>query len=229
MKILIADDHWMVRESLKQVMKRVRQAFEAFEAATFEEALDLLRAHPDIDLMLIDLIMPGFEEFEGLKRLRTEFPEIPVVVISVHEDIEYVVRSIGHGVIGYIPKSAGGHDIERALELVLSGEVSFPRRILEQSTAPAYRQAPESGAVKPGIAAIPDKDIGLLTNRERDVLDLLGRGFSVQRIATGLNLSSHTVRVHIGNLMKKLGLKDRSAAIHYAVSLANETKSGQHR
>jgi DNA-binding NarL/FixJ family response regulator len=228
MKILIADDHWMVRESLKQVMKRVRQAFEAFEAATFEEALNLLRAHPDIDLMLIDLIMPGFEEFEGLKRLRTEFPETPVVVISVHEDIEYVVRSIGHGVIGYIPKSAGGQEIERALELVLAGDVSFPRRILEQSTAQFYRQTSETAPAKPS-AAIPDKDIRVLTNRERDVLDLLGRGFSVQRIATGLNLSSHTVRVHIGNLMKKLGLKDRSAAIHYAVSIANEAKSGQHR
>lgn len=219
MKILIADDHWVVRQSLKQVMKRVRQSFQPLEAENFEDALALLRQHSDIDLMLIDLIMPGFDQFDGLKRLRSEFPDIPVVIISVHEDLDYVLRSISHGVIGYIPKSSGGEEIERAIERVLAGEVSFPRRILEQSALPAHA-AVETAAP----AAKADKGVDLLTNRERDVLDLLGRGYSVARIASALTLSSHTVRVHIGNLMKKLGFKDRSAAIHYAVSLANETK-----
>jgi DNA-binding NarL/FixJ family response regulator len=115
MRILIADDHWVVRESLKLVMKKLRQRFEPLEAATFEEAITILRAHPDVDLMLIDLIMPGFEEFAGLQRLRETFPEVPVVVISVHEDADYVLRSISFGVVGYIPKSAGGAEIERAL------------------------------------------------------------------------------------------------------------------
>ncbi|MGE0240792.1 MAG: response regulator [Parvibaculaceae bacterium] len=219
MKILIADDHWVVRESLKQVMKRVHQAFKPLEAENFADALALLRQHSDIDLMLIDLIMPGFDQFDGLKRLRSEFPDVPVVIISVHEDLDYVLKSISHGVIGYIPKSAGGKEIERAIERVLAGEVSFPRRILEQSAA-----APQAPVESPAAASAADKGMALLTNRERDVLDLLGRGYSVTRIAASLTLSSHTVRVHIGNLMKKLGFKDRSAAIHYAVSLANEAK-----
>ena len=222
MKILIADDHWVVRESLKQVMKRVHQAFKPLEAENFEDALALLRQHSDIDLMLIDLIMPGFDQFDGLKRLRSEFPDIPVVIISVHEDLDYVLRSISHGVIGYIPKSAGGAEIERAIERVLAGEVSFPRRILEQSAAQSH-----VSLESPAASSNADKGVALLTNRERDVLDLLGRGYSVARIAGALTLSSHTVRVHIGNLMKKLGFKDRSAAIHYAVSLANETKRQQ--
>jgi len=212
MKILIADDHWVVRESLKHVMKKVSRAFEPFEAATFAEALQILREHRDIELMLVDLIMPGFEEFAGLKRLRSEFPDVPIVVISVHEDFEYVIRSISHGVIGYIPKSSGAEEIVRALTLVLSGEVAFPRRILETPrTAKEWSQRVPAGG--------GSQNVGNLTNREREVLDLLGKGLSAARIASELKLSPHTVRVHVGNLMRKLGLKDRSEAIHYAVSL----------
>jgi DNA-binding NarL/FixJ family response regulator len=220
MKILIADDHWVVRESLKQVMKRVRQTFEPYEASTFAEALDILREHPDIDLMLVDLIMPGFEEFAGLQKLRSEFPDIPIVVVSVHEDVEYVVRSISHGVIGYIPKSASGKEIIRALERVLSGEVSYPRDILERS-GPSAPPAPTSLAA----GETPSGDVSTLTHREREVLDLLGRGLSASRIAKELGLSPHTVRVHLGNIMKKLGLRDRSATIHYAVNAANQAKA----
>ncbi len=225
MKIVIADDHWVVRESLKQVMRRVRQGAEAFEATTFEEALALLRQHPDIDLMLVDLIMPGFDEFAGLKRLRSEFPETPIVVVSVHEDLDYIVRSISHGVIGYIPKSAGAPEIIQALERVLAGEVSFPRHILERGSAadpaPAAsteprRQAAARSTEMPQRAAEPQP----LTNREQQVLDQLGQGHSVQRIASELGVSPHTVRVHLSNLMRKLGLKDRSAMIHYAVNQA---------
>lgn len=214
MKILIADDHWVVRESLKLVMKKVRQRFEPFEASTFEEAKAILEANPDIDLMLIDLIMPGFEEFAGLKALREKFPDVPVVVVSVHEDADYVVKSISHGVVGYIPKSAGGEEIVKALERVLSGDVSFPRYILERSLSAAGRP----GAAK-ALSAPANED--KLTERERHVIERLGKGNSVNSIAAELGLSPHTVRVHLGNIMKKLGLKDRSAAIHYAVSAAN--------
>jgi DNA-binding NarL/FixJ family response regulator len=222
MKILIADDHWVVRESLKLVMKRVRQRFEPLEAATFEEARAMLGEHPNVDLMLIDLIMPGFEEFAGLQKLREEFPDVPVVVVSVHEDADYIVRSISYGVVGYIPKSAGGEEIVRALERVLSGEVSFPRHILERSSSPARVGRPVAA---PEVKAAGEDS---LTTREKDVINRLGKGLSVSRIAEDLKLSPHTVRVHLGNIMKKLGLKDRSAAIHYAVNLANGKPSKIH-
>jgi DNA-binding NarL/FixJ family response regulator len=219
MKILIADDHWVVRESLKLVMKKVRQRFEPLEAATFEEARSMLRQHPDVDLMLIDLIMPGFEEFAGLQKLREEFPDVPVVVVSVHEDADYIVRSISHGVVGYIPKSAGGEEIIRALERVLSGEVSFPRQILERSSSPMRAARPTM------VPEVKAADEDSLTTREREVISRLGKGLSVSRIAEDLALSPHTVRVHLGNIMKNLGLRDRSAAIHYAVNLAQAKSS----
>lgn len=214
MKILIADDHWMVRASLKQVMRRLRQRLDAFEAETFDEAIHLLSTHPDIDLVLIDLVMPGFDEFTGLQRLRNQFPNVPVVVVSVHEDVEHVMRSVQYGVIGYIPKSSDGPEIEAALERVLAGEVSFPRRVIERSGTPATAAAKNQDMPSAGA-------LDTLTGREREVLSLLGRGLSVKRIAENLELSPQTVRVHLSNLMKKLNLADRSSTIHYAINVAN--------
>lgn len=214
MKILIADDHWIVRESLKNVMKLVQKSFEPYEATTFDEALSLLRDHPDMELMLIDLIMPGFEEFAGLRRLRTEFPAVPIVVVSVHEDPEYVLQSINHGVIGYIPKTAGGAEIVRAITLVLNGDVSFPRHILENARS-AGTEFPRGGPAP----ALHGQRLDDLTSRERDVLKFLGAGYSNGRIAEQLRLNQSTVRVHVRNVIGKLGLKDRSEVIHYAAGL----------
>lgn len=217
MKILIADDHWVVRESLKQVLRGLRQSLELFEAETFDETQALLEAHPDVDLMLVDLVMPGFSDFDGLRRLRASFPDVPVVVISVHEDVDHVMRSLGHGVIGYIPKSSGGQEIERALERVLEGEVSFPRRIIERSGAAAAPSATPQNGQHLSDGQTVERDMGMLTERQRDILLLLGQGYSVKRIASELDLSSHTVRVHLGNVMKSLNMRDRAEAVHYAI------------
>ncbi len=224
MKVLVADDHWIVRDSIKHVLGRLAIDVEAFEANTFEEAVALLTDNPDISLMVIDLIMPGFEEFAGLDNLRSQFPTIPIVVLSVHEDREFVLRSIDHGVVGYIPKSTNGADMMRAFELVLSGDVFFPRHILSQTGAPA---APASGSRiestirKHGAEDAPGTEV--LTARERDVIELLGQGLSDTKIAGKLDLSPNTVRVHIRNIMHKLGLSDRAQAIHYAVKLFGDT------
>lgn len=208
MKVIIADDHWVVRQSLKQVMRRLHQTLETYEAETFGELTALLGEHPDTSLILLDLVMPGFEELGGLRELRSKFPDVPVVVVSVHEDVDHVIRSVEQGVIGYIPKSAGGPEIERALERVLAGEVSFPRRIIERSSTPADPPKQSAG----------NRDLGALTERERDVLSLLGSGSSVKSIAEELGLSSQTVRIHLGNAMRKLNLRDRTSAVHYAVT-----------
>ena len=220
MKVLIADDHWIVRETLKQVMKRFSQKFEPLEAADFNEAREILTAQPDVELMLVDLIMPGFNEFDGLKTLRDDYPEVPVVVVSVHEDAEYVMKSIAHGVVGYIPKSAEAEEIMQALERVLSGEVSFPRHIIERSRG--SHVAPRA-ARSAGADSAADM-IGLLSARERDVLEKLGRGLSVTATGEELGISPQTVRVHLNNLMKKLQIKNRSEAIHFAITQFGGTR-----
>ncbi|MEZ5665980.1 MAG: response regulator transcription factor [Alphaproteobacteria bacterium] len=211
MKILIADDHWVVRESLKQVTKQLSRNFEPIEAADFNEALAILEQDRGIGLMLIDLIMPGFAEFDGLRILRSRFPEIPIVVISIHDDPEYVLDAISHGVIGYIPKTASAEEIIRSLTRVISGEVSFPRHIIERSGLEPGRGG-RRGDADGGV------DLDVLTSRERDVLALIGEGTPVSKIAIKLSISPQTVRVHLGNAMKKLDLKNREEAIHFAVN-----------
>lgn len=211
MKILIADDHWVVREALKQVTKQLSQSYEPIEATSFAGAMSILERNPDIGLMLIDLIMPGFQEFEGLKQLRRTHPDIPVVVISVHEDPEHVLEAINHGVIGYIPKSAGAEEIIRSLTRVISGEVAFPRHIIERSGQGDRAEKNADGRADEA----PRLDV--LTSREHSVLAHIGKGLPVSKIALKLGISPQTVRVHLGNAMKKLNLKNREEAIHFAV------------
>lgn len=214
MKILIADDHWIVRDSLKHVMRQVSRKLETLEASDFAEAEAILDVESEVGLMLVDLIMPGFNEFEGLEKLRALYPEIPVVIISVHEDPEYVLRSIAHGVVGYIPKSAKPEEIIQALTRVLSGEVSFPRKIIEGAHGQnSIARDTVSATTKHSTEGLED-----LSNRERDVMESLAQGLSISGSADKLKISPQTVRVHLGNAMKKLRLTDRSEAIHFAIT-----------
>lgn len=208
MTILIADDHWVVRESLKQVARGIDAAIGIREAATLEEAIAVLEADLYIGLILVDLVMPGITDFEGLELLRRRFPAIPVAVISIHEDPDYVRQAIQNGVIGYIPKSASADEIRRALTRILDGEVYFPRDLLTRSWAP--------GADAPAEEA-PPQEGPRLSEREEEVLKLLGQGRAIPEIAEALGITPQTARVHLGNAMRKLGLRNREAAILYAV------------
>jgi DNA-binding NarL/FixJ family response regulator len=206
MTILIADDHWVVRESLKQVARGIDTSVEIVEAATLQEATATLERNPMIGLILIDLVMPGVKDFEGLELLRRRFPTIPVAVISIHDDPDYVRRAIQNGVIGYIPKSANADEIRRALTRIFDGEVYFPRDLLTRSWPGAADQTEEAG----------DSDEPRLSEREDEVMKLLGGGRAVSEIAELLGITAQTARVHLGNAMRKLGLRNREAAILYA-------------
>lgn len=207
MKVLLADDHWIVRDSLKHAMRSVGPQVEVLEASNFDEAVDLLRKNPDTALMMVDLVMPGFTEFNGLRMLRSTYPDIPIVVVSVHEERDYVIRAIEEGVIGYIPKSAEGAEVLRALTLVLSGEVYFPRSILQNSdrTQSAYPQSDPRGAGRDGGDAE-------LTPRETEVHALQAAGHSNADIAERLGLSTNTVRVHLRNISMKLARTEGARA-----------------
>lgn len=211
MTLLIADDHWVVRESLKRVARTIDPAIAIEEASNFDEALAAIDRNPAVNLLLVDLIMPGFAEFEGLELLRRRFPAIPVVVFSIHEDPDYVRRAIQHGVIGYVPKSADAAEIQLALTRVFSGEVYFPRELLARTWTPP-RPEPVTGN--------PTSPTTALTSREDEILTLLGLGKSVADIAGLLAITRQTVRVHLGNAMRKLGLRNREAAIRFAVAHA---------
>ena len=206
MTILIADDHWVVRESLKQVARGIDSAIEIREAATLEEAIAVLESAAHIGLILVDLVMPGITDFEGLELLRRRYPSIPIAVISIHEDPDYVRQAIQNGVIGYIPKSANASEIRRALTRILEGEVYFPRELLTRSWPPGQDAQREDG---------PPADGPRLS--EEEVLKLLGQGRAIPDIAESLGITPQTARVHLGNAMRKLSLKNREAAILFAV------------
>ncbi|WP_421696287.1 response regulator [Aestuariivirga sp.] len=207
MTILIADDHWVVRESLKQVARGIDPRVDIKEAATLEEAISLLESSSEISLILIDLVMPGVKDFDGLEVLRRRFPAIPVAVISIHEDPDYVRQAIQKGVIGYIPKSADAEEIRRALTRIFDGEVYFPRDLLTRSWAGTAGSAANDSA---------DAEGPRLSEREDEVMKLLGGGHAVSEIAELLSITPQTARVHLGNAMRKLGLRTREAAILYA-------------
>lgn len=216
MTILIADDHWVVRETLKQVAHSLNERFELEEASSFEEAIQALDRNPAIGLLLVDLIMPGFQEFEGLQLLRRRYPAIPVVVISIHEDPAYVMEAIRHGVIGYIPKSANAVEIKRALTRVIAGEVAFPRDIIARGFSEEKRPAPAARS------KVKDDKLSQLSPREIEIMIRLGRGTALSDIADELQISRQTVRVHLGNAMKKLDVPTREGAIHFATEHAKE-------
>lgn len=207
--ILIADDHWVVRESLKQVARGIDPSVNIKEAATLEQAISVLERYPFVGLVLVDLVMPGMKEFEGLELLRRRFPTIPVAVISIHEDPNYVRQAIQNGVIGYIPKSASADEIRRAFTRIFGGEVYFPRDLLTRSWTVAADDPAEDNQPLDGPR---------LSARENEILTLLGEGRGVAEIAEMLGITPQTVRVHLGNAMRKLGLKSREAAVLYAVT-----------
>lgn len=218
MKVLIADDHWMIRASLKHALKTIDASFRPLEAASYPEALDILRANPDTGLMLIDLVMPGSSEFDGLRSLRKSYPDIPVAVISVHENKEHVLQSIADGVIGYIPKSTDGAELLKALSRVLNGDVYFPREILHGAPA---RAVPTRTSADAGLATVT----GSLTAREEDVLALVSEGFANSEIAKKLDMSPSTVRVHMRNIGRKLNLKTRSEFVGYGAAYAGRRQT----
>jgi DNA-binding NarL/FixJ family response regulator len=212
--IVIVDDHWVVRESLRQVATSLDVGARTLEASGFQEALDVLEQNPGVDLLLFDLVMPGFREFDALRILRKKHPSVPIVIVSIHEDPGYVLRAIQHGVVGYIPKSSSADEIKRALELVIGGGVAFPREII-------LRARPDESIADPGPSMLGEGRLSSLSQRECEILVLLGRGNSVLDIAHMLEISRQTVRVHLGNAMKKLDVSTREGAIRFAVE--NET------
>lgn len=216
--ILIADDHWVVRESLRHVARSLCRG-DIEEASDFDEALAVLERNPEIGLVVIDLMMPGAEAFEGLQDLRQRFPGVPVVVISVHEDSGHVLEAIRHGVVGYIPKSSSAAQIKQALSRVLDGEVSFPRDILSRTGVESDPSPARAPARQSSRDTDPDTLLALhgLTRREIEVLAALGEGAALPSIADALHISRQTVRVHLGNAMRKLGISNREAMVRYAV------------
>ncbi|WP_299396961.1 response regulator transcription factor [Pelagibius sp.] len=217
MKVLYADDHWITRSAARHLIDRLESGSELLEAADFRQALDLASANPDLDLILLDLLMPGMKRFEGLRAMRECLPQVPVVVMSAIEDRDEILRCIEAGAMGYIPKSSQSDEVESALQTVLAGGVAFPRRLLEQRSS-AKKQAVYAFGNEKSIEDVS----GALTKRQFQVYKLLGQGMSNAQVAEALGLSEHTVRVHVSAIVKRLNLDSRTQA---AISAAAQARA----
>jgi DNA-binding NarL/FixJ family response regulator len=217
MKVLYADDHWITRSAARHLIDRLERGSELLEAADFRQALELASANPDLDLIILDLLMPGMKRFEGLRAMRECLPQVPVVVMSAIEDREEILRCIDAGAMGYIPKSAQSDEIESALQTVLAGGVAFPRRLLEQHGPAKKTQVYGFGSDK----SLEDV-ANALTKRQLQVYRHLGQGLSNAQVAEALGLSEHTVRVHVSAIVKRLNLDSRTQA---AISAAAQVRA----
>ncbi len=198
MKVLVCDDHAVFRDGLRSVLGDLDGSFEILEAESGEAALSLVAEHPDLDLVLLDLEMPGLGGASALEQLRQDHPGTPVVIVSSHQDAGVMRKVIEGGASGFIPKSSKRPVLASALGLVLSGGVYVPPELL---TAPTESQGQRR-----------KRRVGELTERQREVLALLARGLTNKEIGDVLGIALGTTKTHIAAILEALEVTNRTEA-----------------
>jgi len=203
-RVVLADDHALVRAGMRSLLGAMAQVQVVGEAASGEEALQLAeRERPDVVLM--DIAMKGMTGLEAATRLREQHPGVRVVILSMHSGEEYVLQALRAGAVGYLLKDAATGELELALRSVMRGESWF---------SPAVsRQVVEGYVQRVGGEAAAD----VLTARQREVLKLVAGGKSTKEIAFDLNLSVKTVETHRAQIMERLGIRDVAGLVKYAL------------
>ncbi|CAA7619259.1 Response regulator containing a CheY-like receiver domain and an HTH DNA-binding domain (fragment) [Candidatus Terasakiella magnetica] len=203
MKILIADDHELFRDGLRHVLGQFEGPPVIVEASDFNEAIAAVQREKDMDIVLLDLSMPGMSWADGLHRLKELLPDsVPLIVLSASDDRRHVLQAVNMGAAGFIPKTSSSRVMLSALKLVLSGGVYLPPALLEQG-----------GPDGDGIPSATESAIASLTPRQREVLALLGQGKSNKEIARVLELAEGTVKLHVTAILKALNVNNRTRAV----------------
>lgn len=208
MKILVIDDHVLIRQAMQGVLKKLRRDAVVLEAANYKQAKQVIAGNEDIALVLLDLTLPDRDGFSVLSELRENYPAVSVVVLSAVQDATNVRRALDLGALGYITKSAEGDVMVNALRLVMSGGVYIPPELLVQDGAPTAPSRPreDDKNVSPGAG-------GLLTDRQLEVLALLMHGKSNKAICRALDLTEQTVKTHVSAILKALKVSNRTEAV----------------
>ena len=206
--ILIADDHPLFREALKLAISQALVGARTLEADTVDSLLATLNSNPDVDLLLLDLGMPGAHGFSALVQARAHYPSIPVVVISGREDQDIGQRTLLHGASAFIAKSASVPTIIDALQTILRGDVWNPP--IPHSTT--TRVHPDEADAARRVAS--------LTPQQFRVLSMLCSGQSNKRIALQIEVSEATVKAHMTAILEKMGAENRTQAVLIAQRLA---------
>jgi DNA-binding NarL/FixJ family response regulator len=198
MKVLVVDDHVLVRDAMRSALKELKEIATVLEAADSRQTMLLAQEHADICLILLDLNLPDRDGFMVLAELRERYPTVSIVVLSAFHDRANVVRALDLGAAGFISKSAPREVILKALQLVLAGGMYIPPEIL-----------PRTSIVKP---AISPADLGL-TDRQLEVLAQMMLGKSNKAISRVLDLAEPTVKAHVTAILKALKVSNRTEAV----------------
>jgi len=201
MKILVIDDHPLIQEALHHVLRALDPALELIQAHDASEAHASLSREPDVDLIVLDLTLPGCDGFVLLSELRQEWPGMPVLVLSATHDRATVERALDLGAMGFIPKTANTRVLLDALRLVLSGGIYVP----------THASGGPTGATRPRPPMKPEQ-LGL-TVRQADVLKLLVEGKPNKLICRDLRLSEGTVKVHVSAILRALNVRNRTQVV----------------
>ncbi len=204
--LVIADDHPLFRGALREAVTGQFSRAEISEAGSVDEVASHLEKNNDVDLVLLDLTMPGVHGFSGLIYLRAQYPSVPIVVVSANDDPVVIRRCMDIGASGFIPKTAGNEDIREAIARVLSGGVWTPRDV--------------------DLAASADDEtttliarMATLTPQQVRVLMMLSEGLLNKQIAYELGVSEATVKAHVSAILQKLGVESRTQAVIAAAKI----------
>lgn len=204
-EIIIADDHMMIREGLKQLLELDGTMKVIAEANDGEECLNLLnkKIHPDI--LLLDINMPKKNGIEVLEYIKQNKIPVKVLILTVHNEVEYLLKAVDIGIDGYLLKDSSYDELKEAIDVVISGNT-----YIQPSLLPALNESMEDYAL--------DKEkIECLTKRELDVLRLISEGCSNKKISDELTISERTVKNHISHIFRKIDVEDRTQAAVFAI------------
>ena len=203
MKTLLADDHPLMREGIRQVLTQLEPALEIIDAHDYPSLFSQTRTHSDLDLALVDLNMPGFVGMQGITLFRSKFPDIPLVVLSASESPHDIRSALEAGALGYIPKAASTEVMLAALRQVLAGDIYLPA-CLDGSHGGLHVVAPDD------FKALQNSG---LTARQFEVARLLVQGFSNKSIGGMLAMSEGTVKVHVAAIFRAFNVSNRTEAV----------------
>ena len=198
--IIIADDHPLFRDALRLAVESLNDAYDVEMAGEFDRVHELVATLEDTELILLDLKMPGNHGFAGLIRLRSEYPDLPIVIVSATEDATTVARALETGASGFIPKSSDADTIRAAIGAVLDGDIWMPQDYSAQSVDDS-----EFGEMVRRLQS--------LTPQQNRVLAMLAEGLLNKQIAYELSVSEATVKAHVSAVLMKLGVDSRTQAV----------------
>lgn len=204
LRVLLADDHTLVRSGIRRILENQPGVEVLAEAADGEAAIALVRQRTDADVLVLDLKMPGIDGIEVLRSAKAIQPQLKIIVLTMHAGQEYVARAVKAGADAYLLKDSAVQDLVAALAAVVAGQ-SYFSPVIQQQMADLVRGVGQTSAR------------AQLTDREREVLAWLARGLSSRQIAGTLEISVRTVETHRANLMHKLGAKSMAVLIQAAI------------